>query len=144
MAVRAILGQQVSVAGARTLVGRLVLQFGTLLRTPVPWLTRHFPTASSFANATLEDMRKAGLTAARGATLLAVARAIADGGLALEPGRRIEEVLHELRKISGIGEWTAQYIVMRPTKRICWAYTSLARNTRQPLATGNAIPIMPS
>jgi len=113
MAVRAILGQQVSVAGARTLVGRLALQFGAPLRTPVPSLTRLFPTASSFANATLEGMRKAGLTGARGATLLAMARAIAEGGLVLEPGRRIEEVLHELGKISGIGEWTAQYIVMR-------------------------------
>jgi AraC family transcriptional regulator of adaptative response / DNA-3-methyladenine glycosylase II len=79
----------------------------------VPSLTRLFPTASSFANATLEGMRKAGLTGARGATLLAMARAIAEGGLVLEPGRRIEEVLHDLGKISGIGEWTAQYIVMR-------------------------------
>jgi AraC family transcriptional regulator of adaptative response / DNA-3-methyladenine glycosylase II len=76
-------------------------------------LTRLFPTASSFANATVEDMRKAGITGARGATLLAMARAIGDGGLVLELGRRIEETLHELRKISGIGEWTAQYIAMR-------------------------------
>jgi AraC family transcriptional regulator, regulatory protein of adaptative response / DNA-3-methyladenine glycosylase II len=113
MAVRAILGQQVSVAGARTLVGRLALQFGAPLRPPVLSLTRLFPTASSFANATVEDMRKAGITGARGATLLAMARAIGDGGLVLELGRRIEETLHELRKISGIGEWTAQYIAMR-------------------------------
>jgi AraC family transcriptional regulator of adaptative response / DNA-3-methyladenine glycosylase II len=90
MAVRAILDQQVSVAGARTLVGRLALQFGAPLRTPVPSLTRLFPTASGFANATVKDMRKAGITGARGATLLAMARAIGDGGLVLELGRRIE------------------------------------------------------
>lgn len=114
MAVRAILGQQVSVAGARTLAGRLALRFGAPLpSTPGRALTRLFPTASSFAGVAVEDLRKAGITGARSATLVAVARAIAGGSLVLEPGGRIEETLRSLRKISGIGEWTAQYIAMR-------------------------------
>jgi len=113
MAARAILGQQVSVAGARTLAGRLALRFGTPLPTPVPSLTRLFPTASDLAAAPVEAVRQAGLTGARATTLLATARAIAAGALALEPGRRIEETLQALRKISGIGEWTAQYLAMR-------------------------------
>jgi AraC family transcriptional regulator of adaptative response / DNA-3-methyladenine glycosylase II len=113
MAVRAILGQQVSVAGARTLAGRLALRFGAPLRTPVPSLTRLFPTALRFAATPVEGVRQAGLTGARAATLLATARTIAEGGLALEPGRRIEEALQKLRKLSGVGEWTAQYLAMR-------------------------------
>jgi AraC family transcriptional regulator of adaptative response / DNA-3-methyladenine glycosylase II len=142
MAVRTILGQQVSVAGARTLAGRLALQFGAPLRnTPVPALTRLFPTASSFANVAVEDLRKAGITGARGATLVAMARAIADGSLVLEPGGRIEETLHDLRKISGVGEWTAQYIAMRA---LSWpdAFPHTDLGIRKALGENNAKKVL--
>jgi len=113
MAVRAILGQQISVAGARTLAGRLALRFGTPLGTPVPSLIHLFPSPQRMANATADEIGKLGITKQRARTLIALAQAVGTGGLLLEPGRRIEETLAQLRKIPGIGEWTAQYIAMR-------------------------------
>jgi AraC family transcriptional regulator of adaptative response / DNA-3-methyladenine glycosylase II len=113
MSVRAILGQQVSVAGARTLAGRIVQRFGTQLRTPEPALTHLFPTPEIIARATEDQIGKLGITGQRARTLIALAKAVAGGELLLEPGRRIEETLAKLRTIPGIGEWTAQYIAMR-------------------------------
>ena len=113
MAVRAILGQQISVAGARTLAGRVVLRFGTPLRTENPELTYLFPTPQRIARATMSEIAKLGIIGKRAETIIALARAMANGQLLLEPGRRIEEMLNQLQKISGIGEWTAQYLAMR-------------------------------
>jgi AraC family transcriptional regulator of adaptative response / DNA-3-methyladenine glycosylase II len=113
MAVRAILGQQISVAGARTLAGRLALRFGTPLRTPEPALTHLFPEPQRMAKATVAEIEKLGITRLRAKTLSALAQEISSGALLLEPGRRIEGTLVQLRKIPGIGEWTAQYIAMR-------------------------------
>ncbi len=113
MAVRAILGQQITVAGARTLAGRLVMRFGAPLETPHPALTHLFPTPRRIALATVDEIGKLGITGKRSNTLIALARAITAGDLVLEPGGRIEETLARLRAIPGIGEWTAQYIAMR-------------------------------
>lgn len=113
IAVRAVLGQQISVAAARTLAGRLALRFGTSLRTPVPALTHVFPAPQRIARATADQIGKLGIPGARARTLIALARAAADGRLLLEPGRRIEEVVGQLRALPGVGEWTAQYIAMR-------------------------------
>ncbi len=113
MAIRAILGQQISVAGARTLAGRLILRFGTPLPTPFAGLTRLFPGPQSLAAATVSEIARLGITGKRAETLISLSRAVASGVLELEPGSRVEDTLKELHKIPGIGEWTVQYIAMR-------------------------------
>jgi AraC family transcriptional regulator of adaptative response / DNA-3-methyladenine glycosylase II len=113
MAIRAILGQQISVAAARTLAGRLALRFGTPLQTPYSVLTRLFPGPQQLASAAVPQIARLGITGKRGETLIALSRAVASGVLQLEPGNRVEDTLKELRKIPGVGEWTVQYIAMR-------------------------------
>lgn len=113
MAIRAVLGQQISVAAARTLAGRLALRFGTPLPTPFAPLTRLFPTPRQLAAATVSQIARLGITGKRAETLIALSRAVAHGALQLEPGSRIEDTIAELHKIPGIGEWTVQYIAMR-------------------------------
>ena len=112
---RAILGQQVSVAGASTITDRLV----RLVSRPVPGALRSgflaFPTPADVADAGADRLRGLGLTRIRAATLHSAARRIADGQLDLErlrsrPGDEAQEVLEEL---PGIGPWTASYIRMR-------------------------------
>ncbi len=113
MAVRAVLGQQITVAGARTLAGRLAERFGTRVKTGEAALTHLFPLPRVMAAATEDEIGKLGITGKRARTLMALGRAVAGGDLALEPGGRVEETLARLREIPGIGEWTAQYIAMR-------------------------------
>jgi AraC family transcriptional regulator of adaptative response / DNA-3-methyladenine glycosylase II len=113
IAVRAVLGQQISVAAARTLAGRLTLRFGSPLHTTIPALTHLFPTPQRIARATVDDIGKLGIIGTRARTLIALAQAVASGALLLEPGRRIEDALRQLRDLPGVGEWTAQYIAMR-------------------------------
>ena len=113
LAVRAILGQQVSVRAASTLASRLAAGFGEPLETPYPLLCRLTPTAERIAAATLEDLTRLGLTGARAASLLALARAVAEDGLSLEPGGDVEAKMAFLKALPGVGEWTAQYIAMR-------------------------------
>jgi AraC family transcriptional regulator of adaptative response / DNA-3-methyladenine glycosylase II len=113
MAIRAILGQQISVAAASTLAGRLALRYGEPIQTPFALLTRLFPAPHALASATAADIGHLGITGQRAKTLIALSRAVADGALHLEPGSRIEDTLQELQKIPGIGEWTIQYIAMR-------------------------------
>ena len=113
MAVRAVLGQQISVAGARTLAGRAAARFGDAPEQPSGALTRLFPTAEQIASAGVEPVMKLGLTRKRAETLLALALVVNSAALRLEPGARVEETLERLRGIPGIGEWTAQYIAMR-------------------------------
>lgn len=113
MSVRAILGQQISVAAARTLAGRLALRFGAPVQTPLPSLNRLFPAPQRIARATVGEIGRLGITTRRAETLIALARAVSEGRLTLEPGHRVEETLAQLGKIPGIGDWTAQYIAMR-------------------------------
>jgi AraC family transcriptional regulator, regulatory protein of adaptative response / DNA-3-methyladenine glycosylase II len=113
LAIRAVLGQQISVAGARTIAGRVALRFGTPSNTNIKSLTHVFPTPERIASATIEQVGKLGITRKRAETLIALSRAVANGDLLLEPGHRIEETMDALQKIRGVGEWTAQYIAMR-------------------------------
>jgi AraC family transcriptional regulator of adaptative response / DNA-3-methyladenine glycosylase II len=113
MAVRAVLGQQVSVAGARTLAGRMAERFGDAIATPTEGLTRLFPMAGRLAQANETAIAQVGMPGKRARTVLSLARAVADGTLLLAPGRHMDESLGQLRAIPGIGEWTAQYIAMR-------------------------------
>jgi len=112
-AVRAILGQQISVAGASTLAGRFAARFGTPISVPVSSLSHLFPMASQIARTNVQEIGRLGITGKRAETLITLAQAISLGYLILEPGNRIEGTLRQLHKIPGIGEWTAQYIAMR-------------------------------
>lgn len=107
-AVRAVLGQQVTVAAARTLAGRLVERTGEPVAPTAAGLDRLFPTPQVLAAANLDGL---GLTGARIAALKSVARAVAEGRVAFD--RPAEEVVASLVRLPGIGEWTAQYIALR-------------------------------
>ena len=113
LAVRAILGQQVSVRGATTLSGRLVQRFGDRDPTapePIAW---RFPGADRLAEATAAAVRQIGLPAARAATIVTLAQAVRDGAVDLAAGGDIETTVAALCQLRGIGDWTARYIAMR-------------------------------
>ena len=113
VAVRAILGQQVSVAAARTVAGRFAAAFGDPIETPIAALSTVFPTAQSIADLPYGRIARLGMPGARARTIVALARAVADGELVLMPNADIEATLDQLRALPGVGEWTAQYIAMR-------------------------------
>jgi AraC family transcriptional regulator of adaptative response / DNA-3-methyladenine glycosylase II len=113
VAMRAVLGQQVSVAGARTLAGRLAERCGETLVLEDNSLTRLFPSVDAVAVADLSDM---GMPQARVNTLQAVAGALAGGAVDLDPGADRESALLALGKIKGVGPWTAAYVQMRALK----------------------------
>ena len=114
LAFRAVLGQQISVAGARTLAGRLVARCGE----PLPETlaaggdepTHLFPGPHAVAEAAHRDL---GVSTARRQSLRALARTLADGGISLDPGAEREEVERRLLELRGIGPWTASYVAMR-------------------------------
>jgi AraC family transcriptional regulator of adaptative response / DNA-3-methyladenine glycosylase II len=112
LAVRAVLGQQVSVAGARTLAGRLTASLGEPLPDGLAddELTHAFPTAQALAAA---DPAELPLTRARAHALLTLCGAIADGTLALDPGTDRDATRERLLTLPGIGPWTAEYVAMR-------------------------------
>lgn len=110
LAVRAILGQQVTVAAATTLAGRLVEAHGTAVTTPDDRTHRVWPTAEALCDL---DPAAIGVPRARGATLVAISRAVADGELVLDDRQPPDEVDAKLRSLPGIGPWTASYIAMR-------------------------------
>jgi AraC family transcriptional regulator of adaptative response / DNA-3-methyladenine glycosylase II len=113
VAVRAILGQQVTVAAARTIAGRFAAEFGDAIETPFPSLGKIFPNADLIAKAKPGDIARLGMPEARARTVIGLARAVAGGDLVLMPNADIEPTLERLKAIPGIGEWTAQYIAMR-------------------------------
>lgn len=109
LAVRAILGQQVTVKGATTLAGRMASRFGRPFRGAAG-LTYLFPAPEVLADAPLGEI---GLTGARVATVRALARAVCCGKIGFDGRLDSETVLTRLREISGIGDWTARYVAMR-------------------------------
>jgi AraC family transcriptional regulator of adaptative response / DNA-3-methyladenine glycosylase II len=135
LAVRAVLGQQVSVAGATTLAGRFAKRFGTSLETPVPGLHLLAAQAVTLAAATVEAIASIGLPRSRAACLQALAAAEQQGGLSFGPLATMEEVVSRLRTIRGIGEWTAQYIAMRAL-RFPDAFPAADLGVRKALAQG--------
>ena len=108
--VRAIVGQQVSLAGAATVVGRFVAAHGEPLGFADPTLTHVFPTVDRLAVADPSDLS---MPRARGAALVGVCRALADGELVLDPGVDRSGIGAALQSRQGIGPWTAAYISMR-------------------------------
>jgi AraC family transcriptional regulator of adaptative response / DNA-3-methyladenine glycosylase II len=113
LAVRVILGQQISVPAARTLVQRLVERFGTPIETPFAALTRVFPAAPTLAAAAPEAIGTLGIVRQRVGALQALAREVAAGRIALHRGAPIAATLAALRALPGIGDWTVQLIAMR-------------------------------
>jgi AraC family transcriptional regulator of adaptative response / DNA-3-methyladenine glycosylase II len=115
LAVRAILGQQITVQGATRMAGRLVRAFGEPLDESLAGgldgeLGRIFPGPERLAN---EDLTSVGLTKARAGAIRGLARAVLAGDLSLEPGASLEESIVPLVRLRGLGDWTAQYIAMR-------------------------------
>ena len=112
---RAILGQQVSVAGASTLTDRLVRLFARPIRGARETGFLAFPTPADVAEAGADRLRALGLTRVRAATLASAAARIADGGLDLEALREVPpaEAQAALEALPGIGPWTASYVRMR-------------------------------
>ena len=113
IAVRAVLGQQISVAGARTLAGRFVTAFGTPVETPFEALTHAFPSSARIATLATGDIASLGIIATRSNSIIELAKAVDTGKLRLTPGVDVPQTIEILKAIPGIGEWTAQYIAMR-------------------------------
>ncbi len=113
LAVRAILGQQVSVRGATTVMGRLVERFGEPYAGLHASLTRLMPTAARLARLTTGDVATLGMPGARADAVIALARAVVAGDVTLAPGADAGRVIKALTALPGIGDWTAHYIAMR-------------------------------
>jgi len=109
LAVRAILGQQITVKGASVLAGRIAKTFGMPFHG-TNGLTQLFPSASALAEAKLESV---GLTGARAETIRRLSRAVRDGKLSFGGVVDVRAFLAEFRQIPGIGQWTAEYVAMR-------------------------------
>jgi AraC family transcriptional regulator, regulatory protein of adaptative response / DNA-3-methyladenine glycosylase II len=110
LALRAVLGQQVSVPAARRLGARLVAAYGKPLERPEGALTHCFPTAETLAAA---DPATLPMPRARAAALTGLATALASGELSLDPGAERDRAAAQLLALAGIGPWTAAYIRMR-------------------------------
>jgi len=118
IAARAIVGQQVSVARARTVLGKLAHVYGSAVASDAPeGLLHTFPSAAIIANASVDEVAQAGLIRMRAQALIDVAQQLASRHIVLEPMAPLRETLDALRAIRGIGEWTVQYIAMRA---LCW------------------------
>jgi AraC family transcriptional regulator of adaptative response / DNA-3-methyladenine glycosylase II len=109
MAVRAIIGQQISVAGARTILGRLAARYGRpVFESAGPW--RLFPTPDVIAAI---DPSTLPMPRARGRTIVALAVAMAEGDLVLDAGSDRSPTRQALLALPGVGPWTADYLMMR-------------------------------
>jgi AraC family transcriptional regulator of adaptative response / DNA-3-methyladenine glycosylase II len=113
MALRAIIGQQITVKAATTIACRFAEAFGERIQTPIPELTRLSPLAKHVARASVDDVAKLGIVSKRATCIIALARAFHSGSLTLDAGADPETTIQQLVAIPGIGPWTAQYIAMR-------------------------------
>jgi len=113
VAVRAILGQQVTVRAATTIAGRFARAFGEPIDTPHAGLDTLFPTAAAVAALSENEVARVGIIASRARAIVALARAVQSGTLRLDPSADVDATLTALMHLPGIGPWTAQYIAMR-------------------------------
>ncbi|WP_448119362.1 DNA-3-methyladenine glycosylase family protein [Pseudomonas serbica] len=113
LAIRAVLGQQITVSAAIKLAGKLVAQYGAPLASPHGGLTHVFPEATVLAAA---DLATLGMPKSRGRTLSGVAQALLDDPLLFEPGR--EGGVKRVLALYGVGDWTAQYIALRQLREM--------------------------
>ncbi|MCF5229609.1 MULTISPECIES: DNA-3-methyladenine glycosylase family protein [unclassified Pseudomonas] len=110
LAIRAVLGQQITVVAAIRLAGKLVAQYGQPLQTPYAGITHVFPVAEVLAAA---DLATLGMPKARGRTLSGVAQALLEDPQLFAPKANLKDGVARLVALPGIGDWTAQYIAMR-------------------------------
>jgi AraC family transcriptional regulator, regulatory protein of adaptative response / DNA-3-methyladenine glycosylase II len=113
LAIRAIVGQQVSVAGARTIAGRIVDRAGDRLPTPSSGIVALFPTPHQLAAA---DLSAIGMPGARARAIVGFASAVNGDSSLLEPSDDLASIVARLLALPGIGEWTAQYVALRGLK----------------------------
>ena len=113
LAVRAVIGQQVSVTGARTVAGRLVLAAGDPLPASVGAVTHLFPTPAALVELAERDPRAFAMPAGRRRALVALAEAVEGGDVVIDPGADSAELRASLVALPGIGPWTAEYVAMR-------------------------------
>ncbi len=113
LAVRAVLGQQVTVAAARTLARRLVERFGSDVETPWVDVTRAFPGPADLATVPIERIAELGIIRSRVGAIQALATAWSELVPMLAPGATPEALVERLRSLPGIGPWTAHYVAMR-------------------------------
>ena len=137
LAVRAILGQQVSVKGATTLMSRLTEAFGARVETDHPRLTHLAVTAERLGAAAPAAIARIGLPLARAATIHTLAREVASGSLRIEPGGDTRSLSRQLTALPGIGPWTSEYILMRA---VHWPDAFPASDLVMRRAAGNLTP----
>jgi AraC family transcriptional regulator of adaptative response / DNA-3-methyladenine glycosylase II len=113
LALRGVLGQQVSVRGASTLAGRFAERFGESIETPIAGLNRVTPAPRSLAVARSTTLAGLGLPGSRAEALRNLAQVVARGEIDIEPGVDPRAVIGRLVALPGIGPWTAEYIAMR-------------------------------
>ena len=115
MGLRAILGQQVTVKAATTIAGRFVEAFGEPIVTPFAELNRLTPAPARVAAASVDDIARHGIVAARARSIIALAAAQRSGALCLDGGahHNPDDSIKRLAELPGIGQWTAHYIAMR-------------------------------
>jgi AraC family transcriptional regulator of adaptative response / DNA-3-methyladenine glycosylase II len=112
-AVRAILGQQITVKAASTVAGRFAEALGEPVQTPFREIRRLFPGPRGIAECSVSKIAELGIVSQRAKSIIALARAVADSVLCLDPGVDVEETIKALMNLPGVGVWTAQYVAMR-------------------------------
>jgi len=115
MGLRAILGQQITVKAATTIASRFVEAFGEPIVTAVPELNRLTPLSARIAHASVGDIARHGVVAARARSIIALAKAQESGELCLDghTHHNPDDSMRRLAELPGIGPWTAHYIAMR-------------------------------
>jgi AraC family transcriptional regulator, regulatory protein of adaptative response / DNA-3-methyladenine glycosylase II len=113
VAMRAVLGQQISVPAATTIASRIVERYGERIDTPFPELKFIVPAAHQIAALPVSELRKVGLTEARATTLAGLAQAVAGEKINFLNVVSWEESVKQLLQVPGVGPWTAGYIAMR-------------------------------
>jgi AraC family transcriptional regulator of adaptative response / DNA-3-methyladenine glycosylase II len=113
VAVRAILGQQVTVKAASTVAGRIAKAYGGPLATAFAGVDTLFPAAATIAALDFADIARLGVIAPLAMAIVALAREVEAGRLRLEPTAPVDATVAALEALPGVGPWTAQYIAMR-------------------------------
>jgi AraC family transcriptional regulator of adaptative response / DNA-3-methyladenine glycosylase II len=140
IAIRSVLGQQVTVAGATTLAKRVVEKFGrevSIDENGKSSIARIFPSAETIANARIADVRAIGMPEARAKTIVAISRKIADGDLILTTGADPQIAIASMTDIAGIGNFTSHVVAMRALRYVD-AFPSSDLGVRKALGSKNS------